>query len=213
MPLINRAYFVRQCLAIATLVILVSCGSFGSTGFPGIDAWKEYSTEQKTQSIVGFIHGFRTALSSKNAFAQTDLGTVIRMVDAAVTENKDQSIGDLILDALKKAPHAKPDKYAEHWEGPYGFTDGMWWRGADDKNRQAYVQGVFWCAETASRKAISISEKSVPAAVQKLNDWYLVSDEDWKDPRSGKRADVPVVAALQELGIIAKVHAEAATKP
>jgi hypothetical protein len=183
-------------------------------GSPGINTWKGYSTEQKTQSLVGFVHCYRTALSSKNAFAQTDLETVIRIVDAALTENKDQSaIGDLILDALKKAPRAKPDKYAEHWQGPYGFTDGMWWRGADDRNRQAYVQGAFWCAETASGRAIGVFEKSVPATVQKLNDWYLVSDEDWKDPRSGKRADVSVLSAMQQVGIISKVHAEAATKP
>lgn len=210
---INSGYFAGQCFAIAAFLLVLSCWSFGSTGGTGMSAWKEYSVEQQTQSIVGFIHCYRTGLSDKNAFAQTDLGTVVRMVDGTLTETKDQSIGDLILDALKKAPHAKPNKYAEHWEGPYGFTDGMWWRGADNQNRQAYVQGVFWYAESASGNKITVSEKSVPATVRKLNDWYLVSDEDWKDPRSGKRADVPVVSAMQELGIISKGHAEPPTKP
>lgn len=165
------------------------------------------------QSLVGFIHCYRAALSSKHAFAQTDLEAVVRRVDTTFSANKDQSIGDLILDALKKAPRAKPDKYAEQWQGPYGFTDGMWWRGADDRNRQAYVQGAFWCAETASGKAIGVFEKSVAATVQKLNDWYLVSDKDWNDPRSGKRADVSVLSAMQQVGIISKVHAETGTKP
>lgn len=209
---INSNHFACQSLRIVTFIILLSGWSFGSVGSPDITAWKKYSTEQKTQSIVGFIHCYRTALSSKNAFAQTDITATIRMIDAALAESKDEEIGNLIFEALKKAPRATTDKYAEHWDGPYGFNDGMWWRGADDQDRQAYVQGVFWCAETASGKTIGLSEKSVPAAVQKLNDWYLISDEDWKDPRSGKRADDSVLSAMRQAEIISTVHAGVNTK-
>lgn len=203
-------HFAWQSLKTATFIILLSCWSTGSSS-PVINAWSEYSSEQKTQSIVGFIHCYRTALSSKNAFAQADITVAVRMVDAALPESK-EAIGNLILEALKKASRVKAEKYAEHWGEPYGFNDGMWWRGANDQNRQAYVQGVFWCAETASGKTIGVSDKSVTAAVQKLNVWYLVSDEDWKDPRSGNRADVPVVSAMQKAEIISTVHAEAGNK-
>jgi hypothetical protein len=205
---INRTYLARQSLTVASFLVLLLCRSFADAESGGTQAWKEYSTAQKTQSVVGFIHCYRTAQSSKNAFAQSDIGAVIRMVDAALSDNNPQVTGNLILSALKKAPHVKPDKHAEKWEGPYGFNDGMWWRGADDHDKQAYVQGVFLCAEAASVKGISFFEKSVPAAVQKLNDWYLVSDEDWKDPRSSKRADVPVVVAMQKTGIISHLHSQ-----
>jgi hypothetical protein len=196
---------------MAALSVLLSCCSFGAVG--GITAWKEYSAAQKTQSVVGFIHCYRTLLSNKEAFAQADISVVTRAIDAALTNNRDKNIGTSILEALRNAPHAKPDKYAEHWDGAYGFNDGMWWRGVDDEDREAYVQGVFWCAETPAGKAVALSEKSVTAAVQKLNDWYLVSDDEWKDPRSAKRADVAVLSAMRRIGILSKKHVERGTKP
>ena len=194
-------------------IILLLSLSFGKVGTVGNNTWKEYSAEQKTDSIIGFVHCYRTAFSNKDAFAEADIAAVANMIDVALTKNGDEKIGNLVFEALKKAPNAKPDKYAEHSEGPYGFNDGMWWRGADDRSREAYVQGVFWCAETLPGKIVGGSEISVTAAVQKLNNWYLISDEDWKDPRSGKRADVPVLSAMRRLGMISKCHSEAGKKP
>ena len=207
---LTRNRFTFHCLSVAACVLLSCwpCTAIGDT-----DTWKEYSDAQKTQSVVGFIHCYRTFLSSKDSFAQADLSAVTRAIDAALTNNKDKNIGTSILEALKNAPHAKPDKYAEHWDGAYGFNDGMWWRGVDDENREAYVQGVFWCAETPAHKIVALSEKSVTAAVHRLNDWYLVSDDDWKDPRSGKRADIAVLSAMRRIGIFSKKHAEPGTKP
>lgn len=209
MPQINRSSFSQRHFATVILLTLASCRSFGNTRNVDVDAWIKFSTGQKSQSLVGFIHCYRTALPSKDAFGRTDIGTVIHIVDAALAQNEDQPIGDLILQALKRAPHAKVDTYAEHWQGIYGFNDGMWWRGADDKERQAYLQGVLWCAETAPGKSISVTTKSVPAMIQKLDDWYLISDEDWKDPRSNKRADVPVFSAMEEMGIILHIQSNA----
>ena len=148
------------------------------------------------------MHRYRTASPNKNAFAQSDDTETIRTIDQAVSGGREELVGNSILQALKKAPRAKPDIHAEHWSGPYGFASGLWWRGLDDQDRQAYVQGVFWCAEIASNVVVSVPEKSVQEAVKKLNDWYVISDEDWKDTRSNARVDVPVVLAMQWSDII-----------
>lgn len=190
----------RFLLCITFLLLLPSCtvGS-ASTDF---SIWNAYSAEQKKMSIAGFVHCYRTVSSSNNAFAESDDTVAARMVDEATKSAKEGLVGQLILQSLKKAPRAKADVHAEHWPGPYGFASGMWWRNLDDQNREAYVQGVFWCAETSGGVAVSVNEKSVHEAVKKLNDWYVVSDEDWKDPRSNTRVDVPVVLAMERNEIL-----------
>lgn len=102
-----------------------------------------------------------------------------------------------MLKAMKDVPPAAPDSHAEHGS----VSDGMLWRGLIDQEKQAYVQGVFWCAQIANGKA-TISPQSIQQIVQKLNDWYVVSDDDWKDPRSNARVDVPVISALQQIGAL-----------
>ena len=85
---------------------------FGSAVTLGNNVWKEYSAEQKTQAIVGFVHCYRTALSNKEAFAQADITTAAHTIDVALAKNGDKNIGNFILEALKKAPSAMPERYA-----------------------------------------------------------------------------------------------------
>lgn len=102
-----------------------------------------------------------------------------------------------MLTAMKEVVPAAPDTHAEHGS----VDDGMLWRGLIDQEKQAYVQGVFWCAQISGGKA-AIPQQSIQQVVQKLNDWYVVSDDDWKDPRSNARVDVPVISALQQIGVL-----------
>jgi hypothetical protein len=152
--------------------------------------------------IAGFVHCYRSASSHKDAFTQSDDTAAIRMIDKTIKGGKDTPLGNLILQALNTAPNAKPDVHAEHWSGPYGFASGLWWRQISDQDRQAYVQGVFWCTEEVDYVKVITHSNSVQLAVKQLNDWYVISDEDWKDPRSNAHVDVPVVLAMQTTGII-----------
>ena len=119
-------------------------------------------------------------------------------VDKLAVDNGDTPMGRLILDAMRKTPAAAPDRHAEHGS----VDDGMLWRGLIEPEKEAYVRGAFWCAETAPATTVSLTEKSVGAAVKTLDDWYVVSDDDWKDPRSNARVDVPVAVAMQRAGIL-----------
>ena len=199
---INRNHLSGYCFLWATIfMLLVPLRAIAAVGAVDRDAWKGYTQEQKGVAIAGFLHCYRSASSQNHAFAQTDVASVIRIVDET-GEAKGTALGSLILQALRKAPNAKPDVHAEHWSGPYGFSTGLLWRGLENPDREAYVQGVFWCAETAPATTVSLTEKSVGAAVKTLDDWYVVSDDDWKDPRSNARVDVPVAVAMQRAGIL-----------
>jgi hypothetical protein len=204
---INKKHLVDHLLWTVVFTVLLPSCTFGDVRTTGRDIWNGYSPEQKKLAIAGFVHCYRSASSRNDAFAQTENAAAIRMIDQAV-KNDAETVGNLVLQALTKAPNAKPDVHAEHWTGPYGFASGLWWRGLDDQDREAYVQGVFWCAETDANVAVNIPEKSVREAVKKLNDWYVVSDDDWKDPRSNARVDVPAVVAMQWAEVVAIKHAK-----
>jgi hypothetical protein len=106
-------------------------------------------------------------------------------------------MGKRMLDAMKEVPPAQADVNAEHGS----VDDGMLWRGLIDQEKQAYVQGVFWCVRI-SKANTTIPQQSIQQVVQKLNDWYVVTDNDWKDPRSNARVDVPVISALQKMEVL-----------
>ncbi len=162
------------------------------------DIWKSFSVEQKRYALFGFIDCHRLIFPGANASIYNADERVYGEVDKLAADNGDTPMGSLILDAMRKTPPAAPDSRAEHGS----VDDGMLWRGLIEREKEAYVQGVFWCAETAPSTTVSLPEKSVRTAVKTLDDWYVVSDDDWKDPRSNARVDVPVVAAMQRTGIV-----------
>ena len=164
--------------------------------------WSGFAVEQRQMAIAGFADCYRIASSNKDAFARTDLVATLRLVNEAANQKGDDQFGTIILRSIAKAPVAKSDSHAEHWDGPTGFHTGLWWRGIYDQDRQAYVQGVLWCAESSRTASIVAADKSTQQTVSKLNEWYVVSDEDWKDPQSNTRADVPVITALQRVGLL-----------
>lgn len=164
----------------------------------GESIWESFSLEQKTYAFFGFIDCHRLLFPHANASIYNANERVYKEVDKLLADNSTKTMGELILDAMKMTPSAAPDIHAEH-----GSTDdGMFWRGLSGQEKQAYVQGVFWCAETASATTVSLTKKPVRAAVQTLDDWYVVADDDWKDPRSNERVDVPLVVAMQRTGIV-----------
>ena len=189
-------------LAVAVLFFLSPSLGLAQAGDAGRGTWMRYSAEQKTVAISGFVHCYRESASRADAFGSINTASAMRIVDRLMSR-RSMKFGGMILQALKKAPNARPDVHGEHSSGPYGFARGLWWRGLDDRDRQAYVQGVFWCAEDSAKISINVPRHSVFEAVHRLNDWYVVSDEDWKDPRSNARADMPVIVAMQRAAIIA----------
>lgn len=191
-----------RLLAIAALLFLSPSPGLAQAGNAGRATWMRYSPQQKTLAISGFVHCYRESAAQADAFENTDTASAERIADRLMPR-RSLKLGAVILQALQKAPNARPDVHAEHSSGPYGFAMGLWWRGLDDRDRQAYVQGVFWCAEESADISINVPRHSASEAVQRLNDWYVVSDEDWKDPRSNARADVPVFVAMKTAAIIA----------
>lgn len=162
------------------------------------DIWKGFSVEQKRYALFGFIDCHRLLFPRANASMYNADERVYGEVDKLAADNSDAPMGKLILDAMGKTPAAAPDSHAEHGS----VDDGMLWRGLIEREKEAYVQGVFWCAETAPATTVSLPQKSASGAVKTLDDWYVVSDDDWKDPRSNARVDVPVAVAMERTGIL-----------
>lgn len=188
--------------AIAALLFLSQALGLAQARDAGRETWMHFSSEQKTMAIAGFVHCYRESVSQADAFGNTNTASAMRIVDRLM-DRRSMKFGEVILQALQKAPNARVDVHAEHSDGPYGFAKGLWWRGLDDRDRQAYVQGVFWCAENSPDISINVPGHSVFEAVRRLNDWYVVSDEDWKSSRSNARVDVPVVVAMKTVAVIA----------
>ncbi|HEX3842989.1 MAG TPA: hypothetical protein VHV80_01405 [Steroidobacteraceae bacterium] len=198
----RRNFGLFRLLAIATLFFLSQSPGRAQAGDAGRETWVRYSLEQKTVAVAGFVHCYRESASQADAFENVNTASAISTVDRLMGR-RSMKLGGMILQALKNAPNARLDVHAEHSSGPYGFAKGLWWRGLDDRDRQAYVQGVFWCAENSSDTSINVPRHSAFEAVHRLNDWYVVADEGWKNPKSNARVDVPVIVAMKTLAIIA----------
>jgi hypothetical protein len=211
MRLINRNLTVNYAFVLMALVLAPTGSTVGSTP-PASDrgAWQHYTPEQKQLAIAGFADCYRSASSNKNAFAKGDTVSTVRLVDET-SKDDGPSFPSLILQALKKAPVVKPDPHAEHWNGPTGFHSGLWWRGIDNSDREAYVQGAYWYTQVSGASAVVIGTMSVQATVQKLDSWYVITDDNWENPLSNARVDVPVISALQQIGVLRIKRATAKT--
>lgn len=181
-------------------ILVVAFSMFGSAFAYGQNPWVGFTPAQKQLAIAGFTDCYRLQSSDKRAYAGRDLAAVVRLVDGAIRSG-DVSLPSLIIQSVQRAPNVNADPHGEHWSGPTGFHSGLWWRGIQDGERQAYVQGVVWCSQ-APGLSVHISDSSSQTIVSKLNDWYVISDDDWKDPRSNARVDVPVISALQKIEVI-----------
>jgi len=191
-------------LGFGILVVVLSM--FGSASAYGQSLWGGFTPAQKQLAIAGFTDCYRSQSSDKKAYAGRDLAAAVRLVDGA-TKSGDVSLPSLIIQSVQRAPNVKPDPHGEHWNGRTGFHSGLWWRGIEDGERQAYVQGVIWCSQVP-KVSLQISDTSRQEVVSKLNDWYVISDDDWKDPHSNARVDVPVISALKKIEVL---HIKGAT--
>jgi hypothetical protein len=209
---INRHHFVPKAFAmIALMLSLAQCATGEGTTFDR-DIWRRYTPDQKKLALAGFTDCYRSVLPNKGAFARSDVFAAIRLIDEASHKDENLSFGSLILQSVKQAPSVKPDTHAEHWEGPTGFHSGLWWRGIENPDREAYVQGAFWCVQVINAAEIVNSHEPILQAVERLNNWYVISDDDWKDPRSNARVDVSVISALERVGVLRIKKTKAATK-
>jgi hypothetical protein len=199
---VNKIAVLAASLVASFALAFAVYSAESNTSDSDQDIWRGYTAEQKQLAIAGFADCYRTASPNNGAFAQSDLVATVRIVDERASSAREDLFGNLILQSITRAPVVKPDVHSEHWEGATGFHSGLWWRGIDERDRQAYLQGVFWCTQSTNTITISGSQQSVQQAVSKLNDWYVISDDDWKDPRSNARVDVSVVSALQKTEIL-----------
>lgn len=193
---INKNTLVKLGFGIL-VVVLTMCGSDLAYGQ---SPWLGYTPAQKQLAVAGFTDCYRSQSSDKRAYAGRNLAEAVHLIDAAA-KSGDVSLPSLIIQSIQKAPIVKPDPHGEHWNGPTGFHSGLWWRGIEDSERQAYVQGIVWCSQ-APGVSVQISDTSSQAIVSKLNVWYVIMDDDWKDPRSNARVDVPVISALQKVEVL-----------
>lgn len=196
----NNPPFLHLWLLMSAFILLVPCCAMDKNTEDSLNIWYSYTTTQKKVSVSGVADCYRTITPDKNAFMQSDLRAAIKIVDTHATEKK-IPFGNIILQSLSNAPIVKPDVHAEHWRGPTGFHSGLWWRSLNEPERQAYVQGVFWCTKTRN-PATAHNTKTVKQAIHTLNGWYVIQDENWTDPRSNSRVDVSVIKAMQQTGIL-----------
>ena len=195
MCLMNRNTLAKLRLGLVVMLCLI-----GSNFAYGQSPWLGYTPAQKQLVIAGFTDCYRSQSSDKRAYAGRDLAGAVRLVDAA-TNSGNLSLPSLIIQSVQKAPKSKTDPHGEYWSGSTGFHSGLWWRGIKDGERKAYVQGIVWCSQ-APRVSAQIPDTPSQVIVSELNDWYVVSDDDWKDPRSNARVDVPVISVLEKIGIL-----------
>jgi len=183
-------------LLFAALLVSIEPRANGQNSKLNSDIWKSFSLTQKRYALFGFIDCHKELYPPPNTIRYGADDKTYKRIDE-LARNSSKPIGELILEAMKQVSPATPDIHAEHG----GADDGMLWRGLIGEEKQAYVQGVFWCVHTSTGNA-NIAQQSIQQVVEKLDDWYIVSDDDWKDPRSNERVDVPVISALQQIGVL-----------
>jgi len=177
---------------VALLLWFMPRTAHGQTSARDSDVWRSFSSAQKRYAFFGFIDCRKREYPPTKTIRYNADDRTYKRVDE-LADKRTNPMGQLMLGAMKEVPPAQADVHAEHGS----VDDGMLWRGLLDQEKQAYVQGVFWCAQI-SNADMTISQQSIQQVVQKLNDWYVVTDDDWKDPRSNARVDVPVISALQK---------------
>jgi hypothetical protein len=198
MRLTNRT--ISVCSKLRLIAFTLMLAAFGSAVAYGQRPWDGYTPAAKQLAIAGFTDCYRSQSSSKKAFMNTNIGSTVSLIDGTA-KSDGVAFASLILRALEKAPAAEPDPHGEHFDGSTGFHSGLWWRGVENGERVAYVQGIVWCTQ-APGVSVRMRDISTEATVKKLNDWYVVDDDDWKDPRSNARVDVSVISALQKLEVL-----------
>jgi hypothetical protein len=108
----------------------------------GSDVWRSFSPAQKRYAFFGFIDCHKRSFPPTNAIRYNADDRTFKQADE-LADKSAKSMGEIMLDAMKEVPPAAPDAHAEHGS----VDDGMLWRGLIDQEKQAYVQGVFWCAQ------------------------------------------------------------------
>jgi len=199
---INKNRFFANVVALIAFALMLAQSALGNTSTSDRGVWQGYSQEQKQLVVAGFADCYRSVSGEKEAFALSDLIAAGHLVDEALSRAEENQFGEIVLQSLKNAPIVKPDAHAEHWNGPTGFHSGLWWRGIENRDRQSYVQGVMWCAKVLNTATISVPGISVQQIIERLNEWYVISDDDWKDSRSNARVDVSIISALQRIGVL-----------
>jgi hypothetical protein len=188
----SKSFFVLAALLVCFMPHIAD----GQTSDRDSDVWRSFSSAQKRYAFFGFIDCRKRAFPPTNAIRYNADDRTYKRVDELVDKSANP-MGQLMLDAMKEVTPAHANVHAEHGS----VDDGMLWRGLIDQEKQAYVQGVFWCVRISNGNA-TIPQQSIQRVVQKLNDWYVVTDDDWKDPRSNARVDVPVISALQKMEVL-----------
>lgn len=194
--------FIALKVVLLTIIILSASSLVYGQATADTTVWRGYSVEQKQLAVLGFTDCYRSASVNSKMFIDRDIQEVLRLIDNSINRDNKNSLKNIIINSVKKAPSIKVNEQGERWEGPVGFHSGLWWRGIDDKKRQAYIQGVYWFAENNHLLVITSPKKSIRQVVEALNEWYIVSDDEWKDPRSNERVDLSVISALDKTHLL-----------
>jgi len=155
--------------------------------------WSNYSLDDKRYATFGFIdceEKLKMGSSQKTLVASNN---VYSEVDRLIARNTGERIGTLILRAMRVAPREHMDASAQVGSQ----DDGMLWRGLLQGEKAAYITGVFWCHDLTSVKSFYVGNTNVISTVNALDAWYVVSDDEWKDPRSDARVDIPIIDAIK----------------
>ncbi len=198
---INHAFNYLKYALISIIFLSTSSLVYGQAT-ADVTIWRGYNATQKQLAVLGFTDCYRSVSVNSKKFIDRDLQEVLRLIDNSLNYDNKNLLNNIIMNSVKKAPSIKPNEQGERWEGPVGFHSGLWWRGIDDKERQAYIQGVFWFAENNHHILIISPKKLIQQVVEALNEWYVVSDDEWKDPRSNERVDLPVISALEKTHLL-----------
>lgn len=183
-------------LFMAILLAFMPCIAGNPNSDRDFDVWRTFSSAQKMYAFWGFVGCYKLSVlrPSVNSYNVDD--RTYKRTDELVNKSA-KPMGQIMVDAMKEVQPATPNVHAEHGSR----DDGMLWRGLMDGERLAYVQGVVWCVHVSKGNAI-ISRQPIQKIIKNVTDWYVIADDDWKDPRSNARVDVPVISALQNIGLL-----------
>lgn len=65
----------------------------------------------------------------------------------------------------------------EAWNEPHGYYDGQYWREADAKERQGFVEGYLWCYRQKAHNPRGTFSKSTSEYVALISAWYKLNEE------------------------------------
>ena len=82
---------------------------------------------------------------------------------------------------LIESPPPPPLPGGQHHEGPHGYYDGTWYKGASDEKRLGYLEAYLWCMRTYGKQPAAAYPRSLEFYGQRIEE-YIDTHKAYNEP-------------------------------